>query len=369
MQRRLQLTILGHVWVLVPLALLWLSRPDWRGPMAPTEVRGLGALVTVATLYLLLRTWLTLAGRFGTARTWPYFDIAFVAAALFALRSPTDPLSMMYFIPLASAVASLDRRHLAFVTAAAGGSYLVVIVTARTPWSIGLAYRAVFVLLMASLYAAVIRLVTEYARAAERAEYQTALAREIHDGIQHFLVTMGARLELARGLVREDPVRAERIVGEERATLRAAADELRYLVRRLRAAPGMDLAAALRGQLAASAGRWPFALEIAVPEQLPRLRADAEHALLRAIQEGLTNAAKHAEAATVEVAVTVSGGEVRCQVRDDGVGFAPGGAAEGGLQGLRARVREAGGRLEVASRPGGGTTLTVAFPLPVGARP
>lgn len=368
MQRRLQLIILGHIWALVPVALLWLSRPDWRGPLAPFDVRGLTFLAGVDAVYLLSRTWLTLAGRLGTARLWPFIDVTLVTSALLMLRSPTDPLATMYFIPLASAVASLDSRHLATVTAAAGGSYLAVIVYAAAPWTIGLAYRLVFILLMASLYAGVIRVVADFARTAERAEYQAALAREIHDGIQHFLVTMGARLELARRLVREEPDRAERIIGEERQTLRAASDELRYLVRRLRSAAGAGLAEALRSQIAAASERWPFNLEMDVPDPMPRLPAEVEHALLRVIQEGLTNAAKHARASSVEVAVTQGDGELRCRIHDDGTGFDASAALNGGLAGLRTRVRDAGGRLEVDSGPGRGTTLTVAFPLPRSAR-
>ncbi|HEU5170699.1 MAG TPA: ATP-binding protein [Gemmatimonadales bacterium] len=363
MQRRLQLIILAHIWALVPVALLWLTRPDWRGPLAPSDVRELTWLARADAAYILLRTWLTLSGRLGTARVWPFIDVALVAAALLVLRSPTDPLSTMYFIPLASAVASLDSRHLATVTGAAAGSYVAVIVYSLEPWTISLAYRLVFILLMASLYAGVIRVVTDYARTAERAEYQTALAREIHDGIQHFLVTMGARLDLAGHLVREDPDRAGRIIGEERQTLRAASDELRYLVRRLRSAAGADLAAALRNQIAATAERWPFTLEVDIPDRMPHLAADAEHAILRVIQEGLTNAAKHARASSVEVAVMQVDGEVRCRVRDDGAGFDGALPGAGGLAGLRGRVQEAGGRLEVESHPGGGTTLTAAFPL------
>ncbi|HXF82287.1 MAG TPA: sensor histidine kinase [bacterium] len=364
MERRLQLIILAHIWALAPVALLWLRLPAWRGAGAPQDVRAIELLALIDAVYLLTRTWLALAGRLGTAPLWPYIDVALVTATLLVLRNPADPLATLYLIPLASAVASLRTRRLAAVTGLVGAGYLGVILSAGTPWTIGLAYRLIFLMLMASLYGGIIRVVADYARTAERAEYQTALAREIHDGIQHHLVTMGARLELARRLVREAPGRAESIVAEEREALRAASDELRYLVRRLRAPAGGDLGTALRSQIAATAERWPFALELDLPEGLPRLAAGAEHALLRVIQESLTNAAKHARAASVEVALTHAGGTLRCRIRDDGAGFDPASADGDGLAGLRERVREAGGTLEVTSRPGAGTTVTAAFPLP-----
>ena len=82
---------------------------------------------------------------------------------------------------------------------------------------------------------------------------------------------MGMRLELAARLVTEAPDRAAHILMAERETARRAADELRYLVRRLRAAPQADLAEALRTQIAAMADRWPFDLEVTAASELPRL--------------------------------------------------------------------------------------------------
>lgn len=366
MLRRLQLIILGHIWVLAPLALLWFARPAWRGPDAPSAVRALVVLGILSGAYLATRTALALSGRVFP-RLWPYLDIILVTAALVIVRSPSDPISALYFIPLASAAASLSPGQVAAAAGATSLAYLAVIVYLQTPWTVGLAYRLVIIGLIASLYGWVIHVVSAFERQAERAEYRTALAREIHDGIQYVLVTMGARLELARRLIGEAPARADQILVEERAALRRASDEMRYLVRRLRTTAGGDLATALRAQVSARADGWPFALEVDVPPALPRLAPAAEHALLRVIQESLTNAAKHAQASSVEVTVTPEGTGLRCVVWDDGVGFEAA-ADGGGLAGLRARVLEAGGSLDVASRPGGGTTVTATFPGLGGAR-
>jgi signal transduction histidine kinase len=140
--------------------------------------------------------------------------------------------------------------------------------------------------------------------AAEREDYQTELAREIHDGIQHLLVTLGARLELAGRLVREATDRAVQILAQEREMVRAS-DELRYLVRRLRTdRQHADLASALRAQVGALSDRWPFVLEVEVPPTLPRLSPAAEHAMLRVIQPQN----RHAVALPAEVLVRVPGG-------------------------------------------------------------
>jgi len=207
----------------------------------------------------------------------------------------------------------------------------------------------------------------------ERAEYQAALAREMHDGIQHLLVTLSARLELATRLLAESPSRAAAIVAAERDTARRAADELRYLVRRGRAildAPrtgaaedGAGLARTLRAQLAATADRWPFTLSIDLPAVLPHVPPATELAVLRVIQESVTNAAKHASATTVEVHLADSDGSLTCTISDDGVGFDPGTAAEQGLAGLRERVRTLGGSFSISSAAGTGTTVTAVFPL------
>jgi signal transduction histidine kinase len=199
----------------------------------------------------------------------------------------------------------------------------------------------------------------------ERAEFQRELAREIHDGIQHLLITLGKRLELAQPLILEAPARAVQIVEEERETARRAADELRYLVRRLRSGPTRhaDLATALRLQVAALAERFPYAIDLVLPPALPRLQPAPEHALLRCIQESLTNVAKHARAAHVEVRLGVSEDALACTITDDGVGFDPAGTASAGLEGLRERVRALGGVLEVRSAPGAGTTVTTRIPL------
>ncbi|MGH2453330.1 MAG: sensor histidine kinase [bacterium] len=366
MRRRLDLIILAHIWALGPLALLWFLVPAWRGPGAPPSSATLAAIAGLAVAYLLVRTWSNIRTTMVRANTvWPYIDILFITAALIVVGNPTDHLAALYFIPLASAVATLSVSHLAALAVATAGAYALVIIVTGFPWSLGLVYRVLVIGVMASLYGWVIRMVTAYERTTERAEFQRDLAAEIHDGIQHHLITLGARLDLAHRLLTEAPGRAGQILVQEREAARRAADELRYLVRRLRTGAFRrdDLAAALRQQVAALAERWPFALELEVPPTLPRMPPAAEHSLLRAIQESLTNVAKHAQADQAEVRLSVTDGAVRCVIRDEGVGFSPAETLGDGLAGLRDRIQALGGTLEVTSAPGEGTTVTVLLPL------
>ena len=102
---------------------------------------------------------------------------------------------------------------------------------------------------------------------------------------------------------------------------------------------------------------------------LPDLPDMAAISLYRVAQEALTNVARHAEASTVDVAISHREGEVLLKVTDDGVGFNAQtilyGTAEGiGLPGLQERLETLGGRLEVRSAPGKGTRVVAYVPLP-----
>jgi two-component system sensor histidine kinase UhpB len=100
-----------------------------------------------------------------------------------------------------------------------------------------------------------------------------------------------------------------------------------------------------------------------------------ETAVYRAVQEGLTNVVRHSRATRAVVRLSASEGELVCELRDDGCGFdcarrrTPGTPGGIGLQGIRERVAPLGGELEVASRPGAGTTVTIRVPWEVSHAP
>jgi signal transduction histidine kinase len=94
-----------------------------------------------------------------------------------------------------------------------------------------------------------------------------------------------------------------------------------------------------------------------------RLPTGTEVVLLRVCQEALANVRKHADARQVRVRLCYAGTTVRLTVTDDGKGFDPGGTNDGyGLKGMRDRVSQVGGTVEVASVPGRGTEVSAEVP-------
>jgi signal transduction histidine kinase len=88
-----------------------------------------------------------------------------------------------------------------------------------------------------------------------------------------------------------------------------------------------------------------------------------EVVLLRVCQEALANVRKHAAAGQVSVRLRYADGAVRLSVADDGAGFDPGLIGGGyGLRGMRDRVRQVGGTVEVTSAPGAGTQVCAEVP-------
>jgi two-component system sensor histidine kinase UhpB len=100
------------------------------------------------------------------------------------------------------------------------------------------------------------------------------------------------------------------------------------------------------------------------PHSLPPLPEDAEVALFRALQEALSNVARHAGANRVEVKLGIEGNAVVLVVSDDGRGMMQGVERAGsGLDGMRERVTLLGGTVAVTNRPTGGLDLRVRLPI------
>jgi signal transduction histidine kinase len=109
---------------------------------------------------------------------------------------------------------------------------------------------------------------------------------------------------------------------------------------------------------------------------VPPISDEAEVALFRALQEALSNVARHAPGAPVRAVLAVDGGSVRLRIADAGPGFAGDHAlakfeSEGhlGLAGMRERITALGGEVTVLSAPGAGVTIDLRIPLSEGAPP
>ena len=195
-------------------------------------------------------------------------------------------------------------------------------------------------------------------------------ARELHDETLQELAALRITLSSARN--RGDAVALERAVEEaiERAT--AAIGALRGLITDMRPASLDELGAGAALEALIDRTRRLSGLTITTEIDLgyeagrePKRHApELEVAIYRFVQEGLTNAIKHAGDVDVHVAVAESADAVTIVVRDDGPGFVPDADHEGfGLLGIRERVGLLGGTLRVQSAPGFGTTLEATLPV------
>lgn len=188
------------------------------------------------------------------------------------------------------------------------------------------------------------------------------LAREIHDGVGHYLTVVKTQLDAAAALVATDPARARDNVEKAAKLTAEALDDVRRSVGTLRTdAKRPPLCDAVK-QLAAHAE--PHAT-IAV-EGTPRpLSSSIEHALFRAVQEGLTNIRKHARATQALISLDFTDPQrVRLELADNGIGQNGSTPPHSGfgLTGLRERIELLGGTVEAANRLEGGFTLRVEVP-------
>jgi signal transduction histidine kinase len=190
-------------------------------------------------------------------------------------------------------------------------------------------------------------------------EARRRIERNLHDGTQQRLVSLGLDMQALRAEVPEglDDVRAE--LDRVRGEIAAVTQDVREVSRGLHPAVLSQggLVPALRGLARRSAV--PVELEVADGGRHP---ASVEIAVYYVVSEALANAAKHACASVVRVAVAVDAGRLRATVADDGKGGAELGRGTG-LIGLVDRVEALGGRFTLASTPGRGTTVAIDLPL------
>ncbi len=186
------------------------------------------------------------------------------------------------------------------------------------------------------------------------------IERDLHDGAQQRLVSLGLQLRAAQADVPPQLGRLRTELDWVAAGLTNTLAELREYARGIH--PAILAEGGLGPALKALARRSPVpvSLDVRIPhERLPeRLEVTAYYV----ISEALANAAKHAEASVVHVDVEVAGELIRLAVRDDGIGGADP-ARGSGLVGLKDRVAAVGGALSVLSRPGEGTTLRAELPV------
>jgi signal transduction histidine kinase len=186
-------------------------------------------------------------------------------------------------------------------------------------------------------------------------EERRRLERDLHDGAQQRLVSIGLALRHVQGRL-PAPSREAQELDATVAELSDAIEELRELARGVRPASLDDgLATALREL----ASRSPLRTRVEATNE--RFEDRLETAAYFVASEALTNAAKHASASEVTVSAARQNGRLVVRIRDDGTGGAVPSAGSG-LAGMTDRVAALGGSLTVESRPGGGTLVIAELP-------
>jgi signal transduction histidine kinase len=190
-------------------------------------------------------------------------------------------------------------------------------------------------------------------------EARRRIERDLHDGAQQHLVSLGMRLRLAANQARDrgvEPLGVE--LDATIAMLNQALRELRELAHGIH--PTLLSSGGLALAVPELAGRCPVPVEIDVQPE-GRLPEVVESTAYFVVAEALANVAKHAQATRGWVRAALVDGELELVVRDNGVG---GASADGsGVLGIADRVDAVGGRFRLDSAPGAGTTITVRIPL------
>ena len=195
------------------------------------------------------------------------------------------------------------------------------------------------------------------------------LAHEIHDTLAQGFASIIALSQAAEAAIDSHPEAArDRILLVER-TARDNLAEARALVTGLTPVDlaGGTLAEAVERLVDRFEREAGVAAEVRITGTPHSLGSAAEVVMLRAAQEALTNVRRHAHAGRVLVHLTYHDDAAALEVSDDGRGFDPDHADGFGLSGMRSRVEQAGGELELAAGPDRGTTLRLRVPASVGA--
>lgn len=369
-------------------ALTFLASAAGSRPLPPGQLALLAGLLALLCALGVAPTFPRASVRLGIARIAAELGLTF-ATSLLANPSITW---LLYFVVVAEAFLAFPLR-LALGIASAG----YALAAAAMLWWIGLLQLRQFVETMLSIFTGFVFVGTASHMAASqwraRRELETLtaqlreanqrlrayaqevevlsaarererLAHAVHDSVAHALTGILMGLQAARRLLTKDPQAASQRLSALEEAARQGLEEVRRAVRNLRPISldrkeGIKALEHLVAEFAERTG-----LEVAfhadggnhLPEPVATL-------VYNALQEALTNAARHGRASRVDVAVRVADGQLTLTVRDDGAGASA--VTPGmGLEGMRRRAEAAGGSLRWQTAPGEGFELVLTLPLP-----
>ena len=241
----------------------------------------------------------------------------------------------------------------------------------------------------ASLTAAIASSKEQHSGAVRAASVErTRIERDLHDGVQPRLVSIGMNLGLAKQKLNSDPAAASELINDAHTSVKTAITELRQLARGIHAAVLTDRGLDAALSALASNSHIPVRLntQLTALDSLPaQRRGELEAAVYFIVAEALTNVAKHSRATACSVSVTVESAEtssagsqhtaatgpgataggstqmIVAAVIDNGVGGAQNNPG-GGIDGISQRAIAAGGTARLTSPAGGPTILEVRIP-------
>ncbi|HXN00781.1 MAG TPA: histidine kinase [Candidatus Dormibacteraeota bacterium] len=191
------------------------------------------------------------------------------------------------------------------------------------------------------------------------------IERDIHDGVQQYLVALSVKARLARQMSERDPVRTARLLEELGQEISKALDELRTLAHGIY--PPLLASEGLGAAMLAAARRAVIPTQVHA-DGIGRYPPGLEAAVYFCCLEALQNAGKYAgDRAAATVGIRQEGDTLVFEVADSGAGFDPLTRARGaGMTNMMDRVGAVGGTLRVDSSPGHGTTVSGTIPLRTG---
>jgi len=197
------------------------------------------------------------------------------------------------------------------------------------------------------------------------------IAREIHDELGQRLTALKMDISLLRLGYGKDPLLLEKLE-EMRVLAEGTISVVRHIASDLRpSALDLGLVPAIEWLAQDLESRLDICCRLDLGSEEISMNDAQATVVFRVVQESLTNVARHAKASEVVIVLSNGDGQLLLKIQDDGCGFDPSAVIQSrgfGLFGMRERALGLGGKLRIESTPARGTTVSIEFPFPMGAK-
>jgi NarL family two-component system sensor histidine kinase LiaS len=196
-------------------------------------------------------------------------------------------------------------------------------------------------------------------------EERNRLARDLHDSAKQQAFAAAGQISAAHKLVKNDPEAAETHIKEAEQLTLALRQELTTLIQQLRPAAleGKGLATALNDYCEEWSRQNTIRADLRIRHKR-QLDLEIEQTIFRIVQEALANIARHSDASQVDIDLIYKNEQVTCSIHDNGIGFDPDNTYDGlGLRSMAERADSVGGDLEIDTKLGEGTSISIKIPI------